>query len=464
LRPERSRALAYAAATGLTYALLSQAVTGLTALGDSSSATFWPGAGLTLGVLLARPRREWPLHLAAVFVAEMLMDVKLGYGWALGVWWAATNTLEPFIGAALLTWGGRRTPDVGLRRDLLRFIIFGVVVGPAVGALAGTLGGVVLAGGGWWPRLPQWFVGDAVGALVVAPAALLVASGGWRWPSPREIGAIALLLAGTLLAVGPWEFSGEVGLPFLVAPAMIAFVAWTGPSGAAVGVLALSAMVIGVTATDHGPFVRADTFDGIVVAQMFLVMAALSSLTTAALLRELVSRAELEQRLRAKALTDNLTGLANRQLLFDRIDRASQRLSRTPGRLALLFIDLDRFKALNDTLGHVSGDEVLIQVGRRLRAVVRGHDTVARLGGDEFLILAEELEAVEHAEALAERVIRTLSEPFSCPGGVARIDASVGYAVIDEPIDAAETLVAAADRAMYAAKRQGGGRAIAALG
>ena len=85
LRPTRSRTLAYAAATGIAYALLAQAVDSLTALGDSTSATFWPGAGLTLGVLLARPRREWPLHLAAVFVAEMLIDVKLGYGWALGV-------------------------------------------------------------------------------------------------------------------------------------------------------------------------------------------------------------------------------------------------------------------------------------------------------------------------------------------------------------------------------------------
>lgn len=453
--------LAYAGATGLAYALLSQTVSSLTALGESTSATFWPGAGLTLGVLLARPRREWPLHLAAVFLAETLMDVHLGYGWALGVQWGATNTLEPLVGAALLTWG-RRAPDVGLRRDLPRFLAFAVMAGPAVGALAGTLGGVLLSGGPWWPRLPQWFVGDAVGALVVAPAVLLLASGVMRWPSRREIGGITVLLAGTLLAVGPWQFSSEVGLPFLVVPGMIAFAAWTGPSGTAIGVLALSLMVFVVTATGHGPFASADDFHGLVVAQMFLVMAAVSSLTMAAMLRELVSRADMEQRLRAKALTDNLTGLANRELLFDRIDRASMRLSRTPGRLALLFIDLDRFKELNDRLGHASGDEVLIEVGRRLQRVVRGHDTVARLGGDEFLVLVEDLEDPEQAEALAGRVVRTLSEPFPCSGGVARLGASVGYVVIDEPTGAAETFVAAADRAMYGAKRQGGGRALAA--
>jgi diguanylate cyclase (GGDEF)-like protein len=243
---------------------------------------------------------------------------------------------------------------------------------------------------------------------------------------------------------------------------MIAFVARTGPSGAAVGVLAISLMVVGVTATGNGPFARVDAFQGLVVAQMFLVMTALSSLTTAAVLRELVSRHELERRLRALALSDNLTGLANRRLLFQRIDRASQRLSRTPGRLALLFIDLDDFKEINDTLGHASGDAVLIEVARRLRAVVRDHDTVARLGGDEFLVLVEDLEGSEHPDMLAERIIRAVSEPIPCPGGVAHIGASIGYAVIDEPIDAAEAFVATADRAMYDAKRQGGGRALAA--
>ena len=458
----RSRTLVYAALTGLAYALLAQVVATLTALGDSEGATFWPGAGLTLGVLLARPRREWPLHLGAVFIAETLMDVKLGFGWELGLQWAAVNTLEPFIGAALLTWGGRRAPDIAQRQDLARFIAFGVFAGPAVAALAGTAGGVLLAGDPWWPRLPQWFVGDAVGALVVAPAVMLAAAGKLRRPSRQELGLGTALLAGTLLAIGPWEFSGEAGLPFLVVPAMIAFAARTGPSGAAVGVLGLSLIVVGITATAHGPFARVDTFQGLVVAQMFLVMSALSSFTMAAVLRELVSRDELERRLRALAHTDNLTGLANRRLLFQHIDRASLQLSRTPGRLALLFIDLDHFKEINDTLGHASGDAVLVEVARRLRAVVRDRDTVARLGGDEFLVLVEDLDGREHAQALAERVIRTVSEPIPCPGGVARIGASIGYAVIHEPIEGAEALVAAADRAMYDAKRQGGGRALAA--
>ena len=459
--PPKARIVVYAAGTGLAYAVLSQGVASLTAIGDSTSATFWPGAGLTLGVLLARPRREWPLHLGAVFIAETLMDVKLGFGWALGLQWAAVNTLEPFIGVAALTWGGRRMPDLSQRHDLSRFIGFGVMAGPAVAAFAGAAGAVLVAGDPWWPRLPQWFVGDAVGVLVVAPAVMLVASRPLRRPSRRAVGAGGALLAGTLLAVGPWEFSGDLGLPFLVVPAMIAFVAWSGFSAAAVGVLALSLIVVGVTATGQGPFAHADVFHGLIVAQMFLVMSALSALTMAAVRAELVSSDGLARRLRSLAHIDNLTGLVNWRQLFESIDRASQRLSRAPGRLGLLFIDLDQFKELNDTLGHASGDAVLIEVRRRLRTIVRDHDTVARLGGDEFLVLVVDLEDTQQAEALAERIIRAVSEPIPCPGGVAQIDASIGYAVIDEPIEAAETFVATADRAMYSAKRQGGGRALA---
>ena len=459
----RFRMLAYAAATGLVYALLSQFVN-LISVADGA-ATFWPAAGLTLGVLLARPRREWPLHLSAVFIAEALMDVKMGHGWALSTQWAAVNTLEPFIGAVLLTRGGRRAPDIAQHRDLVRFIGFGVVAGPAVGALAGTVGGVLLAGDPWWPRLPQWFVGDAVGALVVAPAVMVVVSGALRWPSRKELVAGVVLVAGTLLAVGPWEFSGEAGLPFLVVPALIAFVALAGPAGAAVGVLALAFTVFAVTLRGHGPFAHADAFQGLVIAQMFLVMSALSALTMAAVLRELVSRHELERQLRALALTDTLTGLSNRRQLFQRIEHASRRLSRTPGRLALLFIDLDHFKELNDALGHASGDAVLVEVAQRLRTVARDHDTVARIGGDEFLVLVEDFDGSMEAEALAERIIRAISGPIPCPDGVAQIGASIGYALVHEPIDgpnAVDAFVATADRAMYEAKRQGGGRAFAA--
>jgi diguanylate cyclase (GGDEF)-like protein len=461
-RTSMRRAAGYAALVGLAYAGLSQLVATFAAASFSVGAVFWPGAGLTLGVLLGRPRREWPLYVGAVFVAEALMDVRLGFSPVLGLQWGLANTAGPLAGAWLLTRGGRRAPDIGTRHDLRRFLAFGVVAGPALAALIGAAAGVLVAGDPWWPRLPRWFVGDAVGALAVAPAVLLVACGGLRRPSWRLLGGGALLFAGTLLTVGPWEFEGRGGLPFLVVPGLIAFAVLSGTAGAAAGALVVSFAVAGITTAGLGPFADEGAFSGLLVAQMFVVMAALSSLTVAALIRDLVSRERLDEQLRAQALTDNLTGLANRRLLFDRLDRASKRLARTPGRVGLLFVDLDHFKQVNDTLGHLSGDAVLIEVGRRLSALVRDHDTVARLGGDEFLILVEDLAAESAVEQLAERAIRGLSEPIACPGGVAHVTASVGYALAHEPFGEPGKFLMRADRAMYRAKQAGGGRTLAA--
>ena len=452
------RVIMYALIVGVAYAALSQAVASLSALGASEGAVLWPGAGLTLGVLLARPRREWPWYLGAVFLAETLMDVKLGHGLGLGLQWAVTNTVEPLLGAWLLTRGGRPAPDIGRRHDLMRFLVFGAIAGPALGALVGTAGGVLLAGDPWWPRLPRWFIGDGVGALVVAPAVLMLASGVRSRPTRGLVGGAVLMLAVTALAAGPWAFTGDLGLPFLIVPALLFYAVRCGTAGASTGLLIVSLWISGVGAAGQGPFAHAGALNGLIIAQMFTVMAGLTALTVAALMRDLVSRDEVQKLLEDQALHDNLTGLANRRLLADRLDHASRRLARHPGRIGLLFIDLDRFKEVNDTLGHASGDVVLLEVARRLSAIVRDHDTVARIGGDEFLVLVDDLKSAGQAEQLAQRAITALASPITCPDGVVRIGASIGLAIADEPFEDAELFLQVADRAMYAAKQAGGDR------
>jgi diguanylate cyclase (GGDEF)-like protein len=191
---------------------------------------------------------------------------------------------------------------------------------------------------------------------------------------------------------------------------------------------------------------------------MFLAMCAVTTYTIAVLVGELLTGAELEDELRAQALRDSLTGLANRRLLFDRIEHASRRLARRQGMVALLFIDLDAFKAVNDVHGHATGDQVLVQAADRLRDVVRDHDSVARLGGDEFLILAEDLHDAADAHALAARVVAVFDAPFETRSGPIRVSASVGIATTTVPILDPAAYLGGADRAMYTAKRAGGHR------
>ncbi len=173
-------------------------------------------------------------------------------------------------------------------------------------------------------------------------------------------------------------------------------------------------------------------------------------------LRDVTLRRRLEARLVHDAFHDPLTGLPNRALFRDRVQHALARLVRSDSScaLAVLFLDLDDFKAVNDTLGHAAGDRLLIAVGERLREVTRTYDTVARLGGDEFAILLEEL--VDHDEAIPilERIHETLQKPLHIDGRDMRVSASIGVAYA-LPADDADLLLRNADVAMYEAKETG---------
>ena len=163
--------------------------------------------------------------------------------------------------------------------------------------------------------------------------------------------------------------------------------------------------------------------------------------------------------LERQALHDPLTKLPNRLLLLDRAAQAVARLHRSEGVVAMLFIDLDKFKAVNDNLGHEAGDQLLVGISARLLELMRDSDTVSRLGGDEFVILAEDLESESEALALARRVIDAVQAPFPLKSTEVAMLASVGVAVAHDHEADPETLLREADVAMYRAKHAGGQRA-----
>ncbi len=159
-----------------------------------------------------------------------------------------------------------------------------------------------------------------------------------------------------------------------------------------------------------------------------------------------------QEELHKLAMNDTLTGLANRRRLLEFLTEAHRRNVRSPERLAVLFLDLDGFKAINDRLGHAAGDELLAQAGQRIVATVRDGDFVARFGGDEFVVVAENLHVDDGAATLAQRMEAALSEPFELCAGPVTIGGSVGIALMAES-DSPHTLLVEADRAMYDRKR-----------
>lgn len=175
-------------------------------------------------------------------------------------------------------------------------------------------------------------------------------------------------------------------------------------------------------------------------------------------LRDITERKGLEQRLMQQALHDPLTGLPNRSLFLNRLEHALARGSRHESTVAVLFMDLDNFKFVNDSLGHEAGDLLLVAVSNRVQPRLRSEDTIARLGGDEFAILIEDVKYTSEPAYIAERIVEELQAPFTLSGQPVVITPSIGIAIADPRQDSPEHLLREADLAMYRAKADGKAR------
>lgn len=173
------------------------------------------------------------------------------------------------------------------------------------------------------------------------------------------------------------------------------------------------------------------------------------------IVRDITDRKQIEQKIKHMAHHDYLTGLPNRALFIEHLEHAVRLAKRGQYKLGVLFLDLDGFKQVNDTLGHEAGDLLLQEVAKRLKVIVRGSDTAARLGGDEFTFILNNIGTAENAGHVAQKIIDTLAEPLSLKGIPAKIGGSIGIAIYPQDADSADALLRQADEAMYVAKQRG---------
>jgi diguanylate cyclase (GGDEF)-like protein len=193
-------------------------------------------------------------------------------------------------------------------------------------------------------------------------------------------------------------------------------------------------------------------------AQDFLLASELGPAPLARAIRYAIERKRSEVELAHQALHDPLTGLPNRALFGDRLTVALDRSRRTGAPLAVLFLDVDSFKRINDSMGHASGDRLLTALADRFREMLRPMDTVARFGGDEFTFLFEEIESEHEAVLIAERITRSANQPLMVGDGEISVPVSIGIAMVTDPSVAPEHVIRDADAAMYRAKELGGAR------
>lgn len=174
-----------------------------------------------------------------------------------------------------------------------------------------------------------------------------------------------------------------------------------------------------------------------------------------AIVRDVTERKLVERKIKHMAHHDHLTGLPNRSLFIDQLEHAIKLAKRHNHKTAVLFLDLDGFKQINDTLGHEAGDRLLIEVAARLKTVIRESDVAARMGGDEFTFVLNDIGTHENAAAVAQKIIDTLSEKFNLKGHESQIGGSIGVALHPDDAEDHEALLRKADEAMYVAKKSG---------
>jgi diguanylate cyclase (GGDEF)-like protein len=173
------------------------------------------------------------------------------------------------------------------------------------------------------------------------------------------------------------------------------------------------------------------------------------------LIRNISDRKRAEETIRKLAYHDALTGLPNRVLFADRLNRAMARAHRSRKKFVVMSLDLDHFKDINDTLGHAVGDQLLFSVGKRLTGLLRQEDTVSRMGGDEFFLLLPEVNRAQDAATIAQKVLKAFQEPFVLDDQEISITTSIGVAIYPDEGEDVTTLLRNADVALYQAKQEG---------
>lgn len=431
-----------------------------------SVSAIWPASGVALAALVLFGRRLWPGILLGAFIANWI-DLDWPTALTIGV----GNTLEAVLAVWLLNRFDTFHSSLERVRDVIKLALFAApiacLVGAAVGVAALTMTGH-LPGEQLWQVGWNWWLGDVIGFLLFAPP-IMVGWHAWRsgkYSAPAvEMGAVlALMLILTSLPIAGLDIPpGLNGGHYL----LFVFVIWAalrlGLLATTLITLCAAVLAIAPTLINNGALVDYVAYPLLVNLQIMLIMIALSGLLVAAAIAE---RKLTEWRLDQLARFDPLTGLANRAAFQEYLDRVTAHAQRHGGNVALLYLDLDHFKNINDTLGHQAGDELLRIVAARIKAGVRNEDYVARLGGDEFTVLVVGNQAARAAASVAQKILETLNEPINLLGRDYIMSASIGISALRGSVtttggttvlDDAQELMRQADTAMYRAKRQYGG-------
>ena len=414
-----------------------------------SATPVWAPTGIAIAVLLLYGPGWWP----AIWVGAFLVNLTTAGNVFTSIGIATGNALEGWLGAyCIQRWAGG-TLVFHRTHTILLFVALAAGLSTIVSA---TLGPTSLALGGFarWHDYPgiwlTWWLGDATGAILVAPVLLLWLAPARGGPSARpglelSVLAVVLILVGeTVFSSVPSATTRRAALAFLCFPVILWPAFRFSAREAATSVVVLAGIAIHGTLHGGGPFARFPINTSLLLLQSFLGVAAVTGLVVSA---AVAARRDAERQLRHLSVSDPATGLANYREFMAVLEREVQRFGRTKRPFAVLFLDVDRLKAINDQHGHLTGTRALCRVGEALKATCRAIDVPARYGGDEFALVLPESDARAALQA-GRRVAERLASDTERPP----VTVSIGVAVCPDDGATPETLLSSADRALYAVK------------
>ena len=503
----RSRGGGLAVVAAVAVAYFGASRLGLLLAFDETNATaFWPSSGIAVAALMVAGVRVWPGVVVGAFATNLFHFLEVpSVSPALAVGGAALvaggNTLEALAGRSVLRALGMEAEVFNRARDAFWFI----AVALGVSLIAAGVGGSVMFGLGMATKdsvgigALTWWLGDAVGILVFTPLLLAWLAGGTvRWTPLRMLEALMCFAA--FVPVGLFLFGGWLPepltrpLPYMVIPLLLWVVFRFGLREAATAMALTSTVAIWGTANGNGPFAAETRNTSLILVQMFAgtIAATVFALSGAVserrrlhaalrksnetleervadrtrslaevnmkLSEEIRERTKAETQVRHLAHHDALTGLANRRLLDELFQSVEALARRRSMEMAVLFVDIDDFKQINDTRGHAVGDEVLEALASRLEACVRESDLVARFGGDEFVVVLVEVQRATDAEKVADKLIEALGRPVRVGQDQLVLGSSIGVSRYPQDGRDLATLLRCADDAMYEAKKEGKNR------
>jgi len=415
----------------------------------ASASAVWPCTGIALASFLMLGYRVWP----AIFVGAFLVNATTAGSLATSFGIAAGNTLEGVVGCYLLNRFARGQNTFERAKDIFKFVVLAGMLGTMVSATMGVTS-LVVGGFAVWSKYAAiwstWWLGDGVGAVVVTPLLVL-----W-WQNPRldwtrrQVIELVLLFSGLFLTA--WVvFGGRFHAAVKNYPfeyLCIPFLVWTafrfGRRKVATATCLLAVIAAWGTLHGFGPFARESQNTSLLLVQTFMGIMAVTSLVLAA---EVTEHNRAEENIRELVVTDPLTGLANYRRLLDALEEEIKRHDRNGRPFAVIMLDLDGLKRINDVHGHLVGSRALCRLAEILRLHSREIDTAARYGGDEFILILPETDLKE-GQLVAQRI----SERLKNDGGEPPLSVSTGTAVFPQDGVTLEELLVSADQALYKEK------------